>query len=113
DNERKVSNVPMLYSATVCTLKTCPNYENYCLILPGQVHRKLLANDFKAWDTAIREGRATLEAPPLNVRGMPIASAKDTKDSAKNNAHDLTPKTTVNQFASFPFPFPFMPYQAP
>src|ERR1700738_2632455 len=44
---------------------------------------------------------------------MPIASAKDTKDSAKNNAPDLTPKTPVNQFASFPFPFPFMPYQAP
>ena len=97
-DEREPSNIPELIKRTKCEQRSCPNYDHNCLVMPGQKHFSLTANDFCNWNKAIDMGKATLDLPPLNIRGSPVA--------AKKSQVAITQNTTNT---AVPFPFSFMP----
>ncbi len=86
ENESQSTNIPELVRRQKCDTKTCNNYDHSCLVLPGQKHFTLSANDFCIWDKAIQSGKATFDAPPLSVRGSPVASQKSQIAITNNNA---------------------------
>src|SRR5205814_3377116 len=71
-DEREPSNIPELIKRTKCEQRSCPNYDHNCLVMPGQKHFSLTANDFCNWNKAIDMGKAILDLPPLNIRGTPL-----------------------------------------
>jgi len=75
-NEKGPSSIPELIKRTKCEQRTCPNYDHNCLTMLGQKHHSLTANDFTAWDKAIDIDNATLDLPPLSIRGSPVAVRK-------------------------------------
>ena len=97
-DEREPSNIPELIKHTKCEQRSCPNYDHNCLVMPGQKHFSLTANDFCNWNKAIDMGKATLDLPPLNIRGSPVG--------AKKSQVAITQNTTNT---AVPFPFSFMP----
>ena len=64
--ERTSSSITELIKRTKCDQKTCSNFDHNCLVLPGQKHFILSANDFCKWDKAIGAGKASLDLPPLS-----------------------------------------------
>jgi hypothetical protein len=99
--DRQPSNIPELIKRTKCEQKTCPNHDHNCLVMPGQKHFALTANDFNIWDKAIQNGKATIDLPPLNIRGTPVSVRKSSVAISQQ---------TNNTGVQFPFapPFPFM-----
>ena len=76
EEARGPSYIPELIRQTKCELKTCENYSHNCLVLLQQKHVSLSANDFATWAKAIEDNKATLDVPPLSVRGVPVSSKK-------------------------------------
>ena len=105
--KRAPSSIPELIKRTKCDQRTCSSFDHNCLILPDQKHFILSANDFSKWDKAIEMGKATLDLPPLNVRGTPVASKKSQTSIANNNT------TLFNSSFPPPYPFPPLPYSFP
>jgi hypothetical protein len=44
--------------------------------MPGQKHHSLTANDFCNWNKALKIDKATLDLPPLSIRGTPVDAKK-------------------------------------
>ena len=112
-SERDISNIPELVKRTRCVQKSCPNFDLNCLVMPGQKHHMLTANDFVAWDNAIKLDKASLSLPPLTVRGSLVASKKGSTSQTNNNAFPFS----FNFPSSYPFmgsyPMPGYPNYAP
>ena len=121
EEARSPSNIPELIRRTKCGLKTCPNYDHNCIVLPQQKHVSLCANDFVTWDKAIEEGKATLDVPPMSVRGIPVPSKKTPIVISNVNTGNSFQMGIPSQTAIMPYPFmhgynPYplpMPYPAP
>ena len=105
EEARAPSNIPELIRRTKCSLRTCSNYDHNCLVLPQQKHFSLSSNDFVIWDKAIEDGKATLEVPPLSVRGVPVSRKKS--PVAISNHSNVT-GIFNNPFQSGTIPYPFM-----
>jgi hypothetical protein len=81
---------------TKCEAGSCINKGNNCLVIDS-VHFKIGATEFHRWNKAIIADKATLELPPLGVRGTPIGP-KGKPTVAINNL------TTTTQLPCTPFP---------
>jgi hypothetical protein len=99
-NEAPPTRIPELIRRNKCDQKTCPNFDHSCLVMPGQKHFSLTANDFSKWDKAIESGKATIDSPPLDVRGSPAASRK-------SQAAQMNQNTALfnGGFPNAPYPF--------
>jgi hypothetical protein len=102
ESERPPSSVPELIKRHKCDLKSCGNWSHTCIIIHGGQHQSLSANDLLVWDNAIRAGKATLDLPPLSVRGSPVVSRKGNRVAITNN--------NANPFNFFPGYPPFVPH---
>src|SRR6266480_7291253 len=102
ENERAPSSVPELIKRHKCDLKSCANSTHRCIVVHGGQHQSLSANDLLVWDNAIRAGKATLDLPPLSVRGSPVNSRKGNRVAITNN--------NTNPFNYFPRYPPFIPH---
>ena len=72
--------------------------------MPGQKHHALTANDFSIWDKAIENGKATINLPPLSIRGTPV-SMKKSQVAIGNQTNN----TTLPYMFSPPYPY-MQPY---
>ena len=107
EEARESNFIAELIKRWKCDTKTCKNFDHNCLILPGQKHHALSSNDFITWNKALQKGHATLDLPPLNVRGSPIAVRKSPVAITHQN-------TAVPFNMAFPqSPYPFMPQYPP
>jgi hypothetical protein len=97
---RESSSIAELIRRTKCDQKTCPNFDHNCLVINGRIHHTLTANDFSIWDKAIKDNKATLDLPPLNVRGSAIVPRKSQVAITNHNAMPFN--------MGFPVPYPFM-----
>ena len=106
DEEDAPCNIPELIRRTKCDTRTCKNFDHNCLIINPRSHNSLSANDFVAWDLAIRkgDGKATLDLPPLSLRGTPVGRDRDPPVA-------ITNKNTV-PVNNFPSPY-YPPYGYP
>ena len=103
EEARESNFIAELIKRWKCDTKTCKNFDHNCLILPGQKHRALSSNDFVAWNKAMQIGDATLNLPPLNVRGSPVVVKKSPIIITNQN-------TAVSFNIAFPqSSYPFMP----
>ena len=107
---RTPSNIPELIRRTKCGLRTCSNFDHNCLVLPQQKHMTLCSHDFVIWDKAIEEGKATLDVPPLSVRGVPVSRKKSPIAISNHSSSNVTgvfnnPFQMPGQGA---MPYPFM-----
>ena len=99
ENERAPSSVPELIKRHKCDQKSCPNWTHTCIVIPGGQHQSLSANDLLVWDNAIRAGKATLDLPPLNIRGTPVISRKGSRVVITNN--NTNPFNYFPRYSSF------------
>ena len=124
EEARRSSNISELIWRTKCGLKTCVNYEHNCIVLPQQKHVSLCANDFVIWDKAIEEGKATLDIPPMSVRGLPVSSKKSPIAISNINTGSVNQPFQMSipsQASIIPYPFiypyhsypPLIPYPMP
>lgn len=79
DEEDPACNIPELIRRTKCDTRTCKNFDHNCLVINPRSHNSLSANDFVTWDLAIKKGggKATLDLPPLTLRGTPVIRDRD------------------------------------
>ena len=102
ENKWAASSVPELIKCHKCDVKSCANWTHTCIIIHSGQHQSLSANDLLVWDNAIRAGKATLDLPPLSVRGSPVNSRKGNRVVITNN--------NTNPFNCFPGYPPFIPH---
>jgi len=108
EEARAPSNIPELIRRTKCSLRTCPNYDHNCLVLPQQKHVSLSSNDFVIWDKAIEDSKATLDVPPLSVRGVPVPRKKSPVAISNITGSFNQPVHMMNpgQSSTFQVPYP-------
>src|SRR5437016_2042763 len=112
---RDASNIPELIRCTKCGSTTCPNYDHNCIIAGTSKHHSILsANDLVIWDKAIKNGKATFHAPPLNIRGSPIQNRKGNVAITNQNVMSAYPPNPAlpGPYAPPPYPYPmhYSPY---
>ena len=107
EEAKRPSNILELIRRTKCGLKACGNYEHNCIVLPQQKHVSLCANDFVIWDKAIEEGKATLDVPPMSVRGLPVSKMSPIAISNINTGSVNQPfqMSIPSQTGVNPYPF--------
>jgi len=115
---RTLSNIPEIIRRTKCSLRTCSNYDHNCLVLPQQKHMSLSSNDFVIWNNAIEDGKATLDVPPLSIRGVPVSKNKSpVAISTHSNVTGIfnNPFQIPSQSGTMPYPFMYgyHPYAMP
>jgi hypothetical protein len=99
-SEAPPSRILELIRRNKCDQKTCPNFDHSYLVMLGQKHFTLTANDFSKWDKAIESGKATIETPPLDVRGSPAVSRKSQAAQMNQNSAVFN-----GGFPNAPYPF--------
>src|SRR6266496_2883596 len=107
EEARPACNIPELISRHKCGQKTCPNYDHNCLVINASIHHTLSTNDFSLWDKAIKDGKASLDLPPLSIRGSPITNRKSNVANSISSASVMSSMPSVMQ--GYPAPYPFMP----
>jgi hypothetical protein len=80
-NEATHNHVAVIALKHKCNLASCRNFKKCCLALGTSGHLPLTNRALIGWNTAINEGKATIEAPPMNVVGNLFAEQAQAKSS--------------------------------
>lgn len=90
-NEATHNHVAVIALKHKCNLASCKNFKKCCLALGTSGHLPLTNRALTSWNTAINEGKATAEAPPMSVVGSLFAE----QAQAKNSPFFQSGKTTT------------------
>jgi hypothetical protein len=100
------NNVAELIRRTKCDDKTCSNFGSNCIVQAGS-HSSIGSNQFIVWDNEIKRGKATLDAPSLSIRGVPVSQKKSKAAISNNNSNiPIIPSPYPPYFSSYPTYFP-------
>lgn len=80
-NEATHNHVAVIALKHKCESASCRNFKKCCLALGASGHLPLTNRVLLSWNTAINEGKATVEAPPMSVVGSLFAEQAQAKSS--------------------------------